>query len=368
MLKIKASAWDKRDNNFDFIRLALAVLVIYSHAYPLGTGTEQWEPLMRLTHGQMTFGAVAVDVFFIMSGFLITASAERSRSVFAFMKKRVSRIYPAFIVASLLTVFIVAPLASTHFGYESIPARVLDFLLQTARLREFSYTSAFTGNPYPNAINGSAWSIQFEFWCYIGVALLLSLGLLRKRRTLLLLFLATLALSVVVSWKGLEPDGGFAASVFGSFTLWTRLLPLYLAGVVFYLFRERILFSGWLAAASLIALCIAARVPHGCAALFPIAGTYLAFFVAFTPALRLHSFGRFGDFSYGAYLYAFPIEQLLMSAFGHPMAPWRLFICAAPLTLVIAVASWYGIERHFLRPGRRKETVVHALELEQQSA
>ena len=82
-----------KNNNFDFLRLALAVLVIFSHAFPLGAGSEIHEPLRVLTHGQMTLGGFAVDLFFVMSGFLIAGSAERSRNLGSFLKKRVARIY-----------------------------------------------------------------------------------------------------------------------------------------------------------------------------------------------------------------------------------------------------------------------------------
>ena len=86
------TSWDSRKNNFDFLRLALAILVIYSHAFPLGIGSELDEPFHRLTHGQVTGGAIAVNSFFIMSGFLIAASAQRSRGVWSFLKKRLARI------------------------------------------------------------------------------------------------------------------------------------------------------------------------------------------------------------------------------------------------------------------------------------
>jgi peptidoglycan/LPS O-acetylase OafA/YrhL len=76
----------------------------------------------------------------------------------------------------------------------------------------------------------------------------------------------------------------------------------------------------------------------------------------------LHRFGRFGDFSYGTYLYAYPIEQLLVKYAHHPLRPLVLFAYATPLTLMCAVASWYGVERRFLRPARRKETIAHAIE------
>lgn len=350
-------------NNFDFLRLALAVLVIFSHSYPLATGTEAHEPLHVLTRGQMTGGALAVDLFFVMSGFLIAASAERSRGVLPFLKKRVQRIYPAFVVCAVLTLVVVLPLASgTMEG--SWLARGGDFLLQTLRLREFDYTHAFPQNPYPNVINGSVWSIQYEFWCYVGVAILLMAGLLRRRRLLAASFVSAVAVSVAFQVRGWIFGGKFLGRLLGSPQLWARLLPLYLAGIVFYLYRDRIRLNERGAVVALIALAAACRVPWGWTAVFPFAGTYLVFWLAFAPWLRLNEVGRFGDFSYGTYLYAFPMMQLLMMALGHPVAPIMLFACATPLALLAAVASWYAIERRFLRRGRRRETLAHAIDRE----
>ena len=354
--------WMAKANNFDFIRLALAVLVIYSHSFPLGLGSEQSEPFHAFTRGQMTGGAVAVDLFFVMSGFLISASAERSSSVFSYLKKRVARIYPAFLVSAVLTAVIVLPSISATIVGTSWWMRFGDFVLQTLRLREFDYTGAFLSNPYPGAINGSVWSIQFEFWCYIGVAFLMTLGLLRRRAWLLGIFVLAVAVSVAFQVEGWVFGGKMLGVVLSSPQLWARLLPLYLAGVVFYLYRDRIRMSGWLAWASVVLLVVAARVPYGCAALFPFAGTYLVFYLAFASWLPLHAAGRFGDFSYGTYLYAFPIMQLLMRSIGHPVAPVLLFAYATPLTLIAAVASWYGVERRFLRRGRRKESLEAVIE------
>src|SRR4051794_11831245 len=92
-----------RSNNFDFFRLAMATLVIYSHTFPLLYGSNQGiEPLARVTGGQLTFGALAVDVFFIISGFLITMSWQHSRGTFDFLKRRLRRIAPAYLCAMLL--------------------------------------------------------------------------------------------------------------------------------------------------------------------------------------------------------------------------------------------------------------------------
>jgi peptidoglycan/LPS O-acetylase OafA/YrhL len=144
----------------------------------------------------------------------------------------------------------------------------------------------------------------------------------------------------------------------GSPQLWARLLPFYLAGVVFYLFRDRLRLNAWGASLALIVLLAASWVNVGWTVVFPVAGAYLVFYVAFAPWIRMQRVGRFGDFSYGTYLYAFPIEQLLVMRFGHGVAPWLLFALATPLTLLAAVVSWYAVERRFLRPERRKEIPV----------
>jgi peptidoglycan/LPS O-acetylase OafA/YrhL len=204
------SEWDRRGNNFDFMRLSLAVLVIYSHAFILGSGTDVREPLVRYSHGQATLGAVAVDSFFVMSGFLITGSALRSRGVWSYLKKRVARIYPAFAVAALLMAVIVLPISGGHFVYPRPVMRVGMFLLQLLRLREFNYDGPFLHDPYPQVINGSTWSVSYEFWCYIGVALLMVTKTLGRRWLLLGSFVVAWMYS---GWEAAGGSGGAAAAL-----------------------------------------------------------------------------------------------------------------------------------------------------------
>ena len=142
------TAFDQRENNFDFIRLFLAVLVIFSHSYPLGTGSElAGADFNILTKGQVTGGHLAVDLFFIISGFLITASFERSKSIATYLKKRFLRIYPGFVVAMLFGLVIVLPASGGHLAAISPMSRVSDFALQTIRLQEFHHAGAFPNNP-----------------------------------------------------------------------------------------------------------------------------------------------------------------------------------------------------------------------------
>jgi peptidoglycan/LPS O-acetylase OafA/YrhL len=152
---------DHRGNNFDAIRLAMALLVVWSHSFAIHLGDEKMEWISLLLNGAYNAGNLAVMAFFIISGFLITQSFERSRTLRSYMEKRVRRIYPGYLVATSITAFIIAPL----FGAQ-LPNVAKTIGLNLLLRNELP--NAFFSNPLPLATNGSLWSIPFEFWCYIG--------------------------------------------------------------------------------------------------------------------------------------------------------------------------------------------------------
>src|SRR5579862_5627066 len=228
--------FDQRENNIDFVRIVLALLVILSHSYPLTLGHERSEPFAVLSRGQVTGGHIAVDLFFILSGFLITASFERSSSAASYLRKRVARIYPGFLLLSLMTLVLFAPLAHARVEGTSLIAKILNVTGNTLRLAEWKYSGAFGSNPAPGVINGSLWSIYYEFWCYIGVLTLGLTGLLRSRTFLALLFGASIVVSLLFGAHVVNFSGGIVGEILGYPPFWARLLPMYLAGVVFYRF------------------------------------------------------------------------------------------------------------------------------------
>jgi peptidoglycan/LPS O-acetylase OafA/YrhL len=336
-----STAFDQRANNFDCLRMILAVLVIFSHSYPLGTGNEIREPFVLATHGQTTGGSIAVDAFFIISGFLITASFERSRTLLSYFKKRACRIYPGFVVASLIGAICVLPLSGGSFTHNSVVGICLDFLIQTGRLNSFHYTHAFTSNPTTGAINGSMWTIFYEFLCYIGLAILGIFTVLRFGWMLLLLLSAATTLNLfLVTHPSSAPIRLYVIP---------RFMSMFVAGIVFYHYRRKIPLRTYWMICALLLLTFAAWLRPLWAVIFPIAGAYLIFSLAFHPSIRFHGFGRFGDFSYGTYLYAYPIQQLIMQWLGRAVSPLILFSLALPLTICAAICSWYGVERWFLR-------------------
>jgi peptidoglycan/LPS O-acetylase OafA/YrhL len=341
-----ASQYDTRSNNFDFIRFMLATLVIWSHSFGLPTG-ENNDALTRAMGHQMTGGRLAVCFFFILSGFLVAKSWEQSRSASDFVRKRALRIYPGFFAAITFCVLIVAPLGSANF---------LSGLtrLQHYRLYEMLFLhppvllkGVFTGLAVPS-INGALWTIPFELTCYIGLLLLGLGGAIRRKSMVLLLFAALYFANKV--W----PDWNMDLRFFGSIG---ELLPLsmyFLAGSIFYLYRRFIPHRRDLMALSLIL--VAVTHARGLNWTLPIGGAYAVFYIAFSRGFRLHRFGRFGDFSYGLYLYAYPIQQLLLLWLGRSLHPLWLFALAMMITLPLAAASWHGLERPFLRLKPRPAT------------
>jgi peptidoglycan/LPS O-acetylase OafA/YrhL len=94
-----------RKNNFDFIRLLFASFVIITHSYAL-TGLPENDLLAQTTNGQMLFSWLGVKGFFIISGYLIFQSFERSGNIIDYYWKRLLRLIPGLFVVLLVTLLL----------------------------------------------------------------------------------------------------------------------------------------------------------------------------------------------------------------------------------------------------------------------
>jgi peptidoglycan/LPS O-acetylase OafA/YrhL len=352
--------FDRRLNNIDFLRLALALLVVFAHSFTITQGNDSAEPFMRLTRGQATGGSIAVDAFFILSGFLITASYQSSSSALSFLKKRVARIYPAFFVVTVVTVLFFVPLGGGQLEGQGLFGKTGLVITSIVRLKDIKSFGAFATNPFPSVVNASLWTVSYEFLCYLGVLFLGLTMVLRQRRVVAGALGASIVVSVLYAHFGWESPHSLLAVLFGYPQAWARLIPMYLAGVVFYLYKDsiRLHYSG--AILSILAMAIACVIPLGYTLLFPLFGTYLLMYLAFWERLSLHRIVRFGDLSYGTYLYAFPIQQLVVQHLGLRQSALQLFVTATPLVLVAAAVSWFTVERPALRLAKGKRPLQGA--------
>lgn len=342
----KADPTEGRANNFDALRLALAVLVVFSHSYPLLWGDDAREPLARLTGGQVTGGGVAVSGFFLLSGFLIARSWERSAGLADYLGRRALRIYPGFLVAVAVSALAVGPLTAADPAAYRRAFDVGRFVRDALNLDGVAAPPMFAGNPSA-AANGSLWSIRFEFVCYLGVAALGLAGALRRRWPVALAFLAWWALYALQVLFGVRVPGGRLSPWIGYTEFWPRLASCFLAGCLFYLYRDRVAYTRRLFAASAAGLALLGALP-GLRLLplaVPVLGGYAFFHLGFLAVPRLRGFARRGDLSYGTYLYGFPVQQLVIHAWGPGLHPLGLFLLATPPTLAAAALSWALVER-----------------------
>jgi len=328
-------AWRRGRNNFNLIRLFAAWLVIYSHAWPI-TGIAGSDLVGRMTIAKSA-GAFAVDVFFVISGFLVAASLER-RSWRAFLVARVLRIYPALIVCILATVFVLGPALTTDPNYWR-DATTWRYLWSNATLwrAEFWLPGVFETFPR-TSVNGSLWTLPIEGHLYLALLFAGVLGMLRPMRYLPAWAVAVAGACGFALWRAPLPEHL-------SYLIWVT--SFFITGTLVWVWRERIRLSWPL----LLGLLIAAGLARGTRAFEPAYFALVAygtFYLAFVP--RLPRIER-NDLSYGMYLYGWPMQQLALLAGAATVT--SNIIAATAAAFACAAASWFCIERPALRWKRR---------------
>ncbi len=343
-------------NNLDLMRLGGAWLVLASHSWVL-TGHADDEPFARAMAGYADGGALAVAMFFVISGFLIARSAL-AHSPGGYLRARALRIFPAFAVAVLLQTFVLGP-AATQLGwrdYLGSPA-VWDAaghgLLLSPRL---GLPGVFEANPLPFVVNGSLWTLRIEALCYIGLLGLALMGGLRRGWVLLAVAGAFGALGLTVAARaGLATPGLATLRVTSVVDCGVN----FVMGAALWCYRDRVPRRWWLAAAGLAALAAGART-WAAPILFHLALPYLVLWLALSRPVVTGLLRRTGDISYGTYLYAFPIQQVLIAVFGLGMGPLGLIAAATPLALGCGTLSRRLVERPALRLRERRAPLAEA--------
>jgi peptidoglycan/LPS O-acetylase OafA/YrhL len=319
-------------NNFDALRLFAAGLVILTHSFFIAEGSAAHEPLVRLSGNQAQLGHLGVFMFFVISGFLVTESCERTGEPLRFLAKRALRIFPGLFAALLVTAFVIGPLVTAlplaeYLGRDEIYA----YVVGNALLNTTAHTLPgvlMVDNPVGLELNGSLWTLRYEFMMYLMVMVLGALRLLDLRALLALLALGLACHQV---------------AALGALGMFGWLLPFFAMGMVLAKLRHRRIFDDRLVLLAAIGLTL--TVVYGqLIALFALFGGYLTLFLAFDRRLPLLRAARFGDLSYGIYIYGWPVTALLMRASGGTLAWWQLFALALPLAALTALLSWHLVE------------------------
>lgn len=316
--------------------------VIWFHAYPL---TDTPIPDIRL-HRWLEEGWV--DGFFVLSGFLIVGSWLRRPHPGAYLRNRVLRLYPAFLVCLVLTAFVFAPSAAWVEGVRLEPRWSVRYVLTNAalRIRTPSIGDTLSSVPYPGEWNGSLWTLQFEFLCYLAVLGFGLLGVLRTRWGIPVLFVCAWALDLVVALHPALaevriPHGDMVP---GYLTLKSvaRFACVFSAGALIHHLRDRLPCSWrWVTVAGVIVVA-SLWLPHH----RPTAALALAYGLVSAGALIRAPWAQLReDVSYGMYIYAYPVQQLLVVLGLHRLGFVSYVAMCLAVTAVLAYASWRWIEK-----------------------
>ena len=324
-----------RNNNLNIIRMIAASAVLVSHAYPIALGAGKPEPLKDLVG--YSLGTLSVFAFFVISGFLIANSYERSSSRRRFLAARSLRLFPGLIVSLLLVAFVMGPVSTTFplATYLSDPS-TYGFVVRNTLLVHPQYTlpGVFETNPYPT-VEGSIWTLAHEVACYLGVFILGWVGLLHNRRAMAIIFILYICVWLAVP--------AFDINLHPKIEALRRLSIAFAVGTAFYIWRDRIILT-WPVALVLIGIAAVFRDTSIQALTTVSALGYLVFWLAYIPGGALRHYNKLGDYSYGIYIYAFPVQGLVIWALG-PMQPLENMLWSFPATLILAILSWHWVEK-----------------------
>ncbi len=319
-----------RSNNFDALRLLGAGLVILGHAFPL-TGRQTGLPVL-LGYGAHHLGVI---VFFCISGYLISASWTRRRKLKPYFTARCLRIFPALAGVVLLSAFLIGPLLSElswrqYFASDG----AVRYLSNIWLLFNSALPGVFVQNPYPIAVNGSLWTLPVEFFCYLAVPVLC----FRHTRLRVVVLLGVVGLTLLLAHSNpVTSPIIYGTRLSDAAELWT----FFAAGAILHALHERHpgFFRTDCAVLALLAqLALVAILPLS---ISWVGWVFVPYFVltaglASTPVIRRAA--RFGDLSYGIYLWAFPVQQTLVWALG----PTRMAVNLLLVSLISAILAWFS--------------------------
>lgn len=332
-------SFDARGNGFGFVRCTLAAMVFVTHSIFLLGMEAGCAPLLQM------FGAMGVTGFFVVSGFLVSASSHSCSDAAGFMLRRIGRIFPGFWLCLVLTAFIYAPGIVIAEGGDLVkflrdPSGPIEFCVRNAVLRivQHDISGIYSEFPQPGA-NGALWTLGWEFACYALVAAMMFAGRGSFRRWLTGLGFGAAWMNLLFppgSFFGLYYTRGGVPEFFAAFAL----------GMVCWEWRDRV--RSLPVASCVCGIVSMIAVEHGLRSWIWL--PMWSYFILCLGLSRSLSRAEFlGDYSYGIYLYHFPIMQLWIALLSGCLTPWLLGLLTLPVVFLSAWISWNWVEL----PGKR---------------
>lgn len=332
-----------RDNNFNLMRFLAASAVVVSHSVAITKGVDAFSPLRHIAG--MDLGNIAVDVFFVTSGFLVTGSLLK-RTLAEYVGARIARVYPGYVLAILFCVLVVGAYCTTLPFYEYLThSQTRLFVFKNLSLlggTSFNLPGVFESLPIRGVVNGSLWTLPWEARLYVVLLLFAIVSSIFSRvhsralESLIFLFgIAVVAAQLANQELHLFPRDGL------------RVASMFFAGAMLYVGRRSVPLYPRSLALCVLGLLLAIFDQRLFHVVYTLVFPYVVLALAYLPGGRIRAFNHCGDYSYGIYIYSFPIQQSLVLTLG-PLEPVAMLAFSFPLTLALAVPSWHLVEKRFL--------------------
>ena len=344
-------------NNFDVLRLFAAGLVVFTHTFQVVGKPEPIPGALGMDYGQ--FGVL---IFFSISGFLVARSWSYDPKVLSFAMRRALRLLPALIVSLLLTALVLGPLLSTvsFSAYMQDVKTKYYVLFHLLMQQDLQLPGVFQDIPYKGIVNAPLWTLQLEVKAYVLIAIIGVLGFFRRGPWWILILAVLCGLFLVNPIRNEIPlanqlvtltqdlqigDVWLKEARTGQLFFIFQPFAAFVIGAMLYRIRSWVPLSWWLFGLAVGAWL--ATVFFGDPQASRIAITWVMPYIVLVLAYRTHRYfglpSRMGDYSYGIYIYAFPIQQVVVQLFD-VTSPWLGLVYSVPVTAVLAVLSWHFIE------------------------
>jgi len=332
---------ERFQNNYDFLRIFAAFCIIFFHSFAL-VGKTNEEPLVHISNGRINFSFIGLSIFFCISGYLIGKSAVKSPTLANYLWKRFLRIQPLLIVTCIITVFFLGPFL-TQMSLKSyfLDGHTYSYFRNILPVFgiQFTLPGVFVHQLADKGINGSLWTLIVEERMYLLMAVVF---LYRKDKSLYFIFLIVLLnLFYLVNRYFFY---GEMLPYFSNMAFFYALLFLNSAALYLSNFRFK---------NNLALVIITAFAGFFVAFVFPeIDFIYFISLPLLVNAVakikgKTNYAGKYGDFTYGTYIFSFPVQQILIRQ--GILNPYLIYFLTLAIVLLLAILSWNLIEKRFLR-------------------
>lgn len=347
-------------HGFDYLRLALAAAVVLQHSILSSYG--DFLNVVWGSYYRILFAPILL-MFFGLSGFLVSGSLKKNPTITSFATLRAVRLVPALAVEVVLSALVLGTLFTSlplpeYFSSKGFWVYFLNIVGYVHR----ALPSVFTDLPN-TLVNASLWTLPLELECYAALIILYSVGLTRRPSLFLLVVFIVIAIGTVSAFKGYDPFWAHTRPLSRS------LVAAFLVGVAMNLFANRLWLNKWLALGAVVSL-VATTIDYRTIYLATVPAVYVCVYAGMMhPPKRGLLFS--GDYSYGLYLFAYPLQQTYTALFPSARIWYLNFAFTLVFGTLYAAFSWWCVEKPILSrkkayvdlAERQRDRVLHALRL-----